>query len=69
MQLAQKEGVPAYIVFSNAALLDMAARRPRSMAEFLAVSGVGQVKARRYGAQFLRAIRIWAQQGTDTAED
>ena len=68
MQLAQKEGVPAYIVFSNAALLDMAARRPRSMAEFLAVSGVGQVKARRYGAQFLRAFRFWAVQVTVSAE-
>ncbi len=55
-RLAQREGVPAYIVFSNAALADMAAKAPRTEAEFLEVSGVGQVKASRYGQEFLEAI-------------
>ena len=55
-KIAQQEGVPAYIVFTNAALQDMAARAPRSMEEFLAVSGVGEVKAARYGSAFLSAI-------------
>ena len=36
-----------YIIFSNAALADMAAKAPRTMEEFLAVSGVGQIKAQR----------------------
>ena len=58
-QLAQRENVPAYIVFSNAALADMAARAPKTEAEFLAVSGVGEAKAGRYGAQFLDEIRRW----------
>ena len=56
MRIAQAEGVPAYVVFSNAALADMAARRPRSLAEFLEVSGVGEVKARKYGKAFLRTL-------------
>ncbi|MCD8117391.1 MAG: DNA helicase RecQ [Oscillospiraceae bacterium] len=56
LELARQEDVPAYIVFSNATLTDMAARAPRTMEELLEVSGVGQVKARRYGKQFLRAI-------------
>lgn len=58
-RLAQEERVPAYIIFSNAALADMAAREPRTMAEFLQVSGVGHVKAERYGAQFLREIAAY----------
>lgn len=56
-QLAQEAGVPAYVIFSNAALLDMSEKKPRTMAEFLEVSGVGEVKAARYGAAFLKAIR------------
>lgn len=58
-RLAQEAGVPAYIVFSNAALADMAALRPLNMEEFLQVSGVGRVKAERYGEAFLQAIRDW----------
>ena len=55
-RLARQEGVPPYIIFSNAALADMAARVPRTPEEFLEVSGVGQVKAQRYGAEFLAVI-------------
>ena len=60
-QFAQEEDVPAYIVFSNAALADMAARRPRDMGEFLQVSGVGYVKAARYGERFLALIAAWQE--------
>ena len=52
-RIAQEQGVPAYIVFSNATLLDMAAC---SMEELMDVSGVGHVKAERYGAAFLHEI-------------
>ncbi len=55
-RLAQREDVPAYIVFSNATLTDMAAKRPQSMESLLEVSGVGRVKAAKYGAAFLEAI-------------
>jgi len=58
-RLAQEAGVPAYIIFSNAALADMAALRPLTMEEFLQVSGVGKVKAERYGRAFLQAIQDW----------
>ena len=58
-RLAQEAGVPAYVVFSNAALTDMAALRPLNMEEFLQVSGVGRVKAERYGEVFLKVIRDW----------
>lgn len=55
-RLSQKEGVPPFVIFSNATLTDMAARRPRSVAEFLRVSGVGEVKARKYASAFLLVI-------------
>lgn len=60
-KLSQEENVPAYIVFSNATLLDMAAKQPISMEEFFSVSGVGEVKARRYGAAFLETIKEWTK--------
>ena len=55
-RLARRDNVPAYIVFSNATLSDMAAKAPKDMAELLQVSGVGEVKAARYGEEFLAVI-------------
>jgi ATP-dependent DNA helicase RecQ len=60
-RLADERGVPAYVVFSDATLRDMATRRPRTDGEFLAVSGVGAAKLERYGADFLDTIRRWAE--------
>lgn len=57
LTLAKEENMPAYIVFSNATLKDMAQKAPVTMAEFLAVSGVGKFKAERYGQRFLTAIK------------
>ena len=53
---AAKAKLPAYMVFSNAALEDMAKKKPRTEAEFLNVSGVGDAKLMRYGEAFLGAI-------------
>lgn len=60
--LARAEGVPAYIVLSNAALADMAARRPHTAAELLQVSGIGEIKAERYGTAFLEAVSQWEKE-------
>ena len=56
-RLADAEGVPAYIVFSDAVLKQMAARVPKSPGELLALSGVGPVKLERYGEAFLEILR------------
>ena len=55
-QLAAEAGVPAYIVFSDAALKDMCRVRPTTTAKFLTVSGVGRRKAERYGQIFCEKI-------------
>lgn len=56
LRLAKEAHIPAYIVFSNATLQDMAEKVPRTIDEFLLVSGVGQFKAKQYGKVFLAEI-------------
>ena len=52
-----RENVPAYIVFSDAVLREMARRVPKSDIELLSISGVGRAKIARYGEQFLSLLR------------
>lgn len=56
-RIAREENVPAYIVFSNSTLQDMAAKAPATPEAFLEVSGVGRYKAERYGETFLAEIK------------
>ena len=60
--LAQKAHVPPYVIFSNATLSDMAARQPITEFELLAVRGVGEAKAKRYGEAFLEEIKRYLQE-------
>ena len=55
-ELADAQGVPAYIVFSDQVLWDMVESRPSTPAELLDVSGVGPAKLERYGEAFLEAL-------------
>jgi len=62
-QIAKEEGKPAYIVFGDKSLKEMANKLPQSKSEMLLISGVGEVKYDRYGEQFLnRCIELKAQQ-------
>ena len=63
--LAQAEGVPLYVIFSNATLLDMAHRCPQTREALLEVSGVGEKKAERYGQAFLDLLRAWRRGQTE----
>lgn len=56
-ELAKEAGIPAYVVFSNATLTDMARKKPKTMSEFRKVSGVGELKAAWYGKTFLERIQ------------
>jgi ATP-dependent DNA helicase RecQ len=56
-RIADELRVPAYVVFTDATLVEMAARRPQSETELLTVSGVGQRKLQRYGERFLALLR------------
>ncbi|HMO95277.1 MAG TPA: RecQ family ATP-dependent DNA helicase, partial [Tepidiformaceae bacterium] len=56
-ELANRDNVPPFVVFSDATLRDMAKRRPRNRTEMLAVSGVGQAKFEKYGDPFLAVTK------------
>jgi ATP-dependent DNA helicase RecQ len=56
-KFATEEGVPAYIIFSNASLLDMCRKKPTSLVQFSAVNGVGAVKLEKYGEAFVDMIK------------
>jgi ATP-dependent DNA helicase RecQ len=55
-EIASERGVPAYIVFGDATLRDMARRKPRTPGELLEVKGVGQKKLDEFGEAFLECV-------------
>jgi len=57
--IATKKRVPAYVVFGDAALRDMARLRPSTEDRFLEVKGVGQKKAKQYGQVVLETITTY----------
>jgi ATP-dependent DNA helicase RecQ len=56
-KLADEEGVPAFVIFSDKTLSEMARLRPSDLAGLLEVHGVGDHKLRRYGERFLEVLR------------
>ena len=56
MELAREEGVPAYVIFADRTLIDMAEKRPATLDDMLNVHGVGDRKLARYGDAFLEAL-------------
>ncbi|MEO8194611.1 MAG: ATP-dependent DNA helicase RecQ [Gemmatimonadales bacterium] len=57
LEIARQDSVPAYIVFSDRTLADMALRKPVSLAALAGVRGVGDAKLARYGERFLAVIK------------
>jgi ATP-dependent DNA helicase RecQ len=54
--LAKQQSVPAYVIFPDRTLIEMASRRPRTLDELAAIHGVGEAKLRRYGEAFLAVL-------------
>jgi len=54
--LAEEQGVPPYVVFGDATLVEMAQRKPSSDEELMMITGVGEKKLQRYGTDFLYTI-------------
>lgn len=67
--LARAHDIPAYVVFNNATLDEVARTRPTSPAELLAVGGIGPVKLERYGAAVLDLIRAHAEEAASGTGD
>ena len=56
-EIADEQHVPAFVVFTDAALTDMARLQPKTMHDFLLVKGVGSKKAEQYGRRFIECIK------------
>ena len=61
---ALEAGVPAYVIFSDATLRDMASKMPITDEEFLSVSGVGNTKLKKYGKDFMDCIKDFLSKPT-----
>ena len=55
-QIAEQENVPPFVVFADSVLKEMCQACPSTLEELRQVKGIGDVKLRRYGADFLRVI-------------
>lgn len=60
-EIADREGVPPYIVFADSTLREMAKFNPTTPDELLAIKGVGESKLERYGALFINAIKKYLE--------
>jgi ATP-dependent DNA helicase RecQ len=58
-EIAKEMELPAYVIFHDKTLKEMAARRPRTRKDLLQITGVGEIKAARFGERILDAIQTW----------
>jgi ATP-dependent DNA helicase RecQ len=63
LELARSEGLPAYCIFQDRTLREMASRLPDSREKMMAITGVGEITFRKYGSAFLELISKWKGQG------
>jgi ATP-dependent DNA helicase RecQ len=66
---AQRAGVPAYIVLSDAALEELCRKRPSNLRELLGVSGIGERKAELYGGQIFAAFEAFRKGARAAAKE
>ena len=59
LELARTQGVPPFVIFADRSLIEMATRRPSSLAEIAEIHGVGQAKLVRYGDVFLEVLAAY----------
>ena len=62
MELARKEKIPAYVIFSDATLLELATYLPLTLDDMCRISGFGEVKLARYGEVFLKSIAEYCRE-------
>lgn len=66
-ELAEKRGVPAYVIFGDRSLKDMAANKPLTLEAFAMVFGVGEHKLKLYGHAFTQIIKQYHEKTTKDA--
>ncbi|MDH5446693.1 MAG: DNA helicase RecQ [Gammaproteobacteria bacterium] len=68
-QLATEQGVPAYVIFHDATLMEMVERQPQTLSQLSTLSGIGEKKLDAYGEDFLTVINEHLNQTTATPVD
>ena len=68
-QLADEQGVPAYMIFHDATLAEMVENRPETLAQLSNISGVGERKLAGYGEEFLDVLNEYRHQEENTQSD
>ncbi len=61
MKFAKRNHIPPYLVFSDKTLQEMCQRLPVTQAQMLSISGVGMVKFKQYGAEFIEEIKAYKE--------
>ena len=56
-ELASKDGVPPFVVFTDEQLASIVKQKPENLGKLTAIQGIGQAKAEKYGKQILEALR------------
>ena len=64
-KIAKVQSVPAFVIFTDAALRDMCIKLPQNLKSFLEVNGVGQTKANRYGERFIKLKQAYCQKSAN----
>lgn len=67
-EIAQGEGVPPFVIFSDQTLKDMCVKMPQSDSELLRVKGIGEHKLVKYGSHFLQAVQHFIEENPNYAE-
>ncbi|BCB37793.1 ATP-dependent DNA helicase recQ [Bacillus cereus] len=67
-EIAQGEGVPPFVIFSDQTLKDMCAKMPQSDSELLTVKGIGEHKLVKYGSHFLQAVQHFIEENPNYSE-
>ncbi len=61
-EFAETENVPAYVIFSDATLKEIAQRKPVAISDLIHINGVGEYKLHKYGNRFIKEIKSWLKQ-------
>jgi len=61
LTIATEQKVPAFIILHDSSLVDMCVKQPKTIDDFMKVSGIGKVKAERFGERFIKVIAGYAR--------
>lgn len=66
MEIAREQNVPAYVIFHDATLEQIASEQPKNELDLLTISGISEVKAERYGTAFIKVVEKFKQSKRST---